>query len=101
MKAIILAAGEGRRMQKLFPGTPKGLIPVQGKPIAEHLIEQCKGLQVHLNVQTRDADKFSYLEVPLLKEDRPIGNAGAIKFFIKELTIMFTSSKEIYSSNNN
>lgn len=85
MKIIILAAGEGTRMKELFPGTPKGLIPVKSKPIVEHLIEQCKGLQVYLNVQTGDADKFRYLGVPLLEEDRPIGNAGAIKFFIKEL----------------
>lgn len=89
MKVLILAAGEGTRMKKLFGDTPKGLISVRGKPITEHLIEQCRGFEVYLNVQARHADKFRYLGLPLLEEDAPLGNAGAIKFFIKELADNF------------
>lgn len=92
MKVIILAAGEGTRTKEIFPDTPKGLIPVEGKPIAEHLIEQYKDFEVVLNVRASDTARFKYLNIPLLVEDTPLGNAGAIKFFIKELGSIFIAT---------
>lgn len=39
MKAIILAAGEGKRMRPLTLETPKPMLEVLGKPLLEHLFE--------------------------------------------------------------
>lgn len=39
MKAMILAAGRGERMQPLTLTTPKPLLPAAGKPLIEHCIE--------------------------------------------------------------
>ena len=39
MKAVILAAGKGTRMRELTAETPKPMLPVQGKPILQHIIE--------------------------------------------------------------
>ena len=98
MKVIILAAGEGRRMKEVFPDTPKGLIPVEGKPIIEYLVEQYKDFEVLLNVRSREADRFKYLGLPLLEEETPLGNAGAIKYFIKELGDKFIAvHTDVYS----
>ena len=39
MKAIILAAGEGTRMRPLTLKTPKPLLPINGRPILDHIFE--------------------------------------------------------------
>ena len=39
MKAVILAAGKGTRMKDLTKEIPKPMLPVQGRPILEHILE--------------------------------------------------------------
>jgi len=43
MKAVILAAGKGTRMRELTAETPKPMLPVQGKPILQHIVEGLVG----------------------------------------------------------
>lgn len=42
MKAVILAAGEGRRMRPLTYTRPKVMLPIANKPILEHLLVSMK-----------------------------------------------------------
>jgi bifunctional UDP-N-acetylglucosamine pyrophosphorylase/glucosamine-1-phosphate N-acetyltransferase len=42
MKAVILAAGEGKRMRPLTYERPKVMLPIAGKPIIEHLLWEVK-----------------------------------------------------------
>ncbi|UWG48106.1 N-acetylglucosamine-1-phosphate uridyltransferase [Halanaeroarchaeum sp. HSR-CO] len=43
MKAVILAAGEGRRLEPLTNHRPKPMLPVANQPILEHVIEAVSG----------------------------------------------------------
>tara|TARA_B110001454_G_scaffold205914_1_gene215893 strand:+ start:668 stop:820 length:153 start_codon:yes stop_codon:yes gene_type:complete len=47
LKAVILSAGRGTRIKSLEENLPKGLIPINGKPILEIIMEDLKqsGLQ--------------------------------------------------------
>jgi len=42
MKAIILAAGKGERMEPLTLTRPKPLMPIAGKPFMQHIVEQIR-----------------------------------------------------------
>lgn len=46
MKAVILAAGKGTRMKDLTNELPKPMLPVQGKPILEHILEGLCGVGI-------------------------------------------------------
>lgn len=42
MKALILCAGKGERLKPLTDTTPKPMVPINGKPVLEYLINLCK-----------------------------------------------------------
>ncbi len=40
MQAVVLAAGEGKRLRKYFPGFVKPLIPVKGRPLVTYTLNK-------------------------------------------------------------
>ena len=88
--AIILAGGLGTRLRPLTDKTPKPLLPIQDKPIIEHIIDNLRKYGVKnviLSVGYRAEDikehfkDGSHLGVNISYsiETEPLGTGGAIK----------------------
>jgi mannose-1-phosphate guanylyltransferase len=100
MKAIILAGGEGTRLRPLTDDMPKPLLPIKGKPIIEHAINNFRkhGIKdIILSIGYR-ADKIKEyfgdgsnfgVKISYCIENEPLGTGGAIKFASKNISETF------------
>ena len=88
--ALILAGGSGTRLRPLTYEIPKPMLPVNGRPILEHVIEQLKKVEFldiiisigYLGSKIKeyfgDGSKFG-VRVRYSEETTPVGTGGAIK----------------------
>jgi D,D-heptose 1,7-bisphosphate phosphatase len=86
---VIVAGGKGARLAQRFPGLPKALVPISGKPILGHQLELAAvcGIRVvtilagHLSEKiiefVGDGGSFG-LKARVLVESEPLGSAGAL-----------------------
>lgn len=89
MKAFLLAAGKGTRLQPLTFNTPKCLVPICGKPLIEYWFDlfELYGVSEVLINTSHLADKVeSYLDrhsrkfkIRLVYEETLLGSGGTIK----------------------
>ncbi len=90
MKAVILAAGEGKRMHPLTATRPKVMLPIVGKPILEHLLIEAKAagvLQFIFVVGYCDKQVRSYfgdgkkwgVKIDYSEQRKQLGTADAIR----------------------
>lgn len=89
MKAILLAAGYGRRLRPLTLDTPKCLIPINGKPLLEIWLEKLSKLKigpflVNTHYLHKKVENFIYNcpykeDVSLVYEPKLLGTAGTIR----------------------
>lgn len=87
MKAFILAAGHGSRLRPLTDHTPKCLLPVQGTPLLQIWLENCKraGItEVLINAQAHPAQIREFANgqngvgVRVCEERELLGSAGTL-----------------------
>lgn len=90
MKAIVLSGGQSLRMRPLTDDRPKALVPVNGRPIAEHQVEwlvkeggidsvtfacgyKWERLREHFG------SSFNGTPIGYSVEEEPLGTGGAVK----------------------
>ncbi len=88
--AIILAGGLGTRLRPLTDNTPKPLLPIKGKPILQHILENLKRngiLNIIISLGYKSEKVMDYfkdgswlgLRISYTLENLPLGTGGAIK----------------------
>ena len=102
-KAVLLVGGRGTRLKPLTDKTPKALLKVQGKTIAEHLFDLLKKYGIrdailctgYLNDKIKeyfgDGTKFG-INVTYADGNEPLGTAGQLRLAKKYLKDSFIVS---------
>lgn len=95
-KALILAAGLGTRLKPLTDYLPKALVPFNGKPMIENVINKLTRaginnilINTHHHADKMEeyfADRSGNEKITLLHETRILGTGGAIKNAEKHLS---------------
>jgi dTDP-glucose pyrophosphorylase len=93
---VLMAGGQGTRLRPLTDDIPKPMLAVGGRPLLEHVLDQVRdaGLsRVLMAVNYRaevieahfgDGSEFG-VDIGYLREDRPLGSAGALRLAGAEL----------------
>ncbi len=99
MKAMILAAGVGSRLDPLTRNVPKPLVPIVNRPVIEHIIDLLKkhnftDIMINLHylgdvIEKKLGDGKQYgVRISYSKEDKLWGDAGSVKraekFFVND-----------------
>lgn len=93
-QAVILAAGESSRTYPLTLTKPKPLLKVANKTIIEHNLEQIDGIvdEVFIVVGYKAemikgflGKKFKKTKIKYIFQDKPLGNADALRFVEKNI----------------
>ncbi|MCL5037357.1 MAG: NDP-sugar synthase [Chloroflexi bacterium] len=90
MKAMILAAGGGTRLQPLTFTLPKPLVPIMNRPVMEHILEHLikndfDEFFINLNYMPESITGYFgngsrwNTKITYSLEDRPLGTAGGLK----------------------
>jgi NDP-sugar pyrophosphorylase family protein len=101
---VIMAGGMGKRLRPYTENCPKPLLPVKGKPMLEHIIEQARSegfvnfiLAVHYLGQMivdhfGNGDRLG-VQIEYLREQSPLGTAGALELLnpIPEVPFVVTN----------
>lgn len=86
--AVILAAGESRRTRPLTLRRPKPLIPLLGKPLLSHILDELVGLVERVtlvvgyraaNIRACFGDAYRGMQLRYVRQQQVNGTAGALQ----------------------
>ncbi|MBT3935423.1 MAG: NTP transferase domain-containing protein [Bacteroidetes bacterium] len=96
---VIMAGGKGTRLEPFTKVLPKPLVPINEKPIIEHIIEKFSELgcsDFYLTVNYKGRILKAYFEelspeysVTFINEPLPLGTAGSLKFLAGKFSAPF------------
>jgi dTDP-glucose pyrophosphorylase/CBS domain-containing protein len=89
VRGVIMAGGFGKRLMPLTETLPKPMLPVNGRPLMEHMLDKLRQAGIRsVNVTThylsdsivqhfKDGSAFG-LDLNYIQEQEPLGTAGAL-----------------------
>ncbi|MBF0587958.1 MAG: phosphocholine cytidylyltransferase family protein [Magnetococcales bacterium] len=106
MKAIILAAGRGSRLDSLTDERPKALVPFRGKPLIDWQLEALRGADVQEIAVVRGylAERFElplhYFENPRWAETNMVMSLVCAAPWLSEAPCLVSYADIVYSSDS-
>jgi dTDP-glucose pyrophosphorylase len=95
VNVVIMSGGEGKRLLPYTTVIPKPLVPVNDKPIIDHIIDRFKNLGVNnfyltvnykMNlIKAYFFQKKNKFKINFLSEKKPLGSAGSLAFLRKKI----------------
>ena len=95
LSVVIMAGGEGRRLEPFTKVLPKPLVPIKDKPIIEHIIENFQknnisNFFVTVNFKSRILkaffDEFNPdVNIKFIDEEKPLGTAASLNLLVNKL----------------
>jgi len=108
---VIMAGGSGSRLAPFTKVLPKPLVPVNGKPIIDHIIESfldygCSKFYLTTNFKRKilkayfEEEEVKY-DISYIDEKEPLGTAGSLKLLPKKISQpFFVSNCDIIVKSN-
>lgn len=109
LRAVVMAGGFGSRLRPLTDSLPKPMLPLDKKPVMEHIIEQLRGVGIRrVSVTTHykaeairshfgDGSRFG-IELEYTEEPKPLGTAGALTMLREAEETLLVLNADILSS---
>jgi dTDP-glucose pyrophosphorylase/CBS domain-containing protein len=94
LRAVVMAGGQGTRLQPLTQDLPKPMLPIAGRPLMERIIGQLRDVGIHdVDVTTHyraekimehfgNGEAFG-VQINYINEDEPLGTGGALGLMAK------------------
>lgn len=112
VSVLLMAGGFGKRLMPLTKSVPKPMLPVNGVPLLERIIEDLKQsglLDINISVFYKkeviknyfnNGEKFG-VKINYIEEDEPLGTAGCL-FYLKKKNLknLLVLNADIYSDIN-
>ncbi len=93
LEVVIMAGGKGQRLNPFSDLLPKPLIPINGKPVIDHLIENflnigIKKINITVNykkniIKSYLKDQFKNTQITYVEEKKPLGTASSLSLIKK------------------
>ncbi len=95
LPVVIMAGGRGTRLEPFTKILPKPLVPVEGRPVIDHIIDRftrfgVKDIYLSINYKSRilkaffEEDEREY-NVSFVEESEPLGTAGSLRMLTGSL----------------
>ena len=94
LEVAVMAGGKGQRLSPFSEVLPKPLIPINGKPVIDHLIENflsigIKKIYITVNykkniIKSYLQDQFKNTKITYIEEKKPLGTASSLGLIKKE-----------------
>ena len=109
-ECIILAGGEGKRLQSVFPNQAKCMAPVNGNPLLYYIIEHLINQEIEkfifaLGYKSKSVidylnEQYPKINIQFSVEELPLGTGGALKKACekaKQKTVLVVNGDTLFS----